>query len=113
MRTYVKKAERELKRLVEQQKQQNIRIPEAFDLDYIPHYCLLGKDMKTGKVHPYTLEENRLVKGCTYFSEQECMNIYRAAVKIMRNNSNLKLAIFDTVAMDGEPKYWRPNKKAI
>ena len=96
--------------MVELQKQQNIHIPDGFNLDFIPHYCILGKNLKTGKVFPYTLKDGKvLVKGCTYFSEQECANVYRSIRRMMYENQNLKLVIFNTAAMDGEQKFWKPN----
>ena len=108
MRVYVKKAVRELKRLVTLQEADPQ--PTAFDLNYMDRYVLLGKNLLTGRTHPYSLELHRQIKECVLFSEDQCMEIYHAALKEMRNNPNIRLGIFDTAACSDEPKFWKPRK---
>ena len=108
MRTYIKKSVREMERLVKLRQSENQHIPDAFNLDCIPHYCILGRNMITGRTFPCTLTNGTIHVGCTYFAENECEYVYRAIMKIMIKNPNLKLAIFNTAAMYDEPKFWRP-----
>ena len=84
------------------------------DIRYMPHYCLMCKSKRTGKVTFYSLEKHKRVDKCErIFSEGECMEIYLAARKEMERFPYLRIFIYDSMLCPDGKEIWHPKKNTV